>query len=303
MKTHLNSALFVWFICFVTAPAAQEFDEAWILYEKGHIEYAKREYGEALRLFKVALEKAGIFPEAEVAIGDVFWQSGEATLAEEQYWKAYELRNSFYIQEDKYIVLYKLAYLYRAIEKYKKMEETFLLILDDDPYYADSAKSNIRYVILDMYFETGFDHLTRLYRFTESSSLMAVTAYAELGWFYYRTGRYALSITDLLFAILPVISESVNELRRYDPDYEYTSLPDFIEKAFFRDNIRRYLVESQIFENLYYLASSTYASGYPESAVALWRHIAASPYSGKYGSLSERQARAPWIEPYLVPTD
>ena len=44
--------------------------------------YRREEYGEALQQYKNAIASAGIFPEAEMAIGDVYREEGELDLAQ-----------------------------------------------------------------------------------------------------------------------------------------------------------------------------------------------------------------------------
>lgn len=266
---------------------------AWVLYEQGKLQFSRGEYGEALRLFKIAIEEYGDFPEAEVAIGDVFWQSGEFPLAEQQYQKAYNMRALLYVPFDQYTILYKLVHLYKTSEQFKQMEDTLLVIVAGDPQYAQRT---FQHTILETYENSGIDQLLRLYRFDES---FATHAYGELGWFYYRTGRFSPSMLHSLFSIIPRVTESMRELRKYDPDLQFENLEQFLEHAFFRASIATYLFEAEVFKALYYLACSAFASGYPRRAQRLWRSVSNSPHSGRYGDLASRQLVAPWIEPYL----
>ena len=61
----------------VFAQASAGRSEDWILYEQGNAMVAQHEYGKALQLYKEAIAAAGIFPEAEVGIGDIFFEEGE----------------------------------------------------------------------------------------------------------------------------------------------------------------------------------------------------------------------------------
>jgi predicted negative regulator of RcsB-dependent stress response len=63
-------------------------------------------------LYKDAIASSGIFPEAEIGIGDIFLEEGEFSLARDQYEKAYNSRNEFRIADTQCEVLYKLASLY-----------------------------------------------------------------------------------------------------------------------------------------------------------------------------------------------
>ncbi len=272
---------------------------AWILYERGKAELERRdkkELGEAIRFFLQAIDAAGIFPEAEVALGDVYLAEGEIILAEKQYKKAYSLKNSFHIPQDKYLVLYKLAGLYKYHKDYQKMELRLKEILQDQSY-----NTNLQFVrsFMDIYWEKGLDHLFRLYRM--SGVVFSTKAHAELGWFYYKTGKFDKSIKHSLFALNIIVTEAVIELRSFNPLYEYIDLKSFIISAVSRLNIREYLFETDIYRILYYLAAADYAAGHPVHAFGLWKFLAGSDHAGRYIELSQRQLKSPWIEPYINP--
>lgn len=277
----------------------------WILYERGKYELYTKELGKALHLFRKAIEKAGIFPEAELALGDVYFMEGELVLAEQQYKKAYMLKNSFYIPEEEYAVLLKLAYLYEIKKEYKNMEDQLLKILENQPYYANVEYSHFRGSFMDTYAEKGLDHLLKLFRIEKVS--FATKAHTDLGWFYYRTGRFYQSVFHSLLSINIIVSNSITELRKYHPYYEYSKMNSFIHSSFDRENIKEYLLETNIFRVLYYLASASYAIGYPAHAEFIW-NILADPENSTldsirhYGDLSRQQIISPWVESYINPS-
>ena len=87
----------------------QQRPASWLSFEEGNALVSQREFGKALEQYKNAIASAGTFPEAEMAIGDVYREEGELDLARKQYEKAYNMRSSFYIPDSKYDVLYKLT--------------------------------------------------------------------------------------------------------------------------------------------------------------------------------------------------
>ncbi len=285
---------------FLFSQDSTERTPAWILYERGKAELERKnrkEPGKALQLFRQAIDRAGIFPEAEVALGDVYFFEREFILAEEQYKKAYKLRNSFDIPEEKYVVLQKLAGLYELNSQYKQMEDVLLKILADHPVYNDKSYQSFRGSFVGSFFYRGLNNHLRLYRLEKAG--FALKAHAKLGWLFYRTGRFNQSIIQSLYALNIMVSESIAELRPYYPEYEYTTMDAFIAAAFKRQNIADYLFESDFFGVLYYLASANYADGRPGPAFALWEILAAVP-AGRYADLSRRQLKSPWIEPYII---
>jgi len=265
----------------------------WILYERANAMVAQREFGQALQLYKEAVSSAGIFPEAEIGIGNVYFEEGEFDLARAQYEKAYSLRSGFRIAETQYEALYRLADLFQSKEMYREMEDSLLKIEADDKKFSDPESARVRSQIAKNYVEKGIDHTLFLYQFTVP---FAQAAHSRLGWFYYRTGRYDQAIQELLYAVIYGSTEMNGALRNLDIEYQFTTLSDMLDAVPNHKELSGFASTSDFFLNLYYLAASSYAAGYPTHATQIWRMLAASRISGKYAALSARQLKAPWIE-------
>lgn len=288
------------------AQTASSREQAWILYEQGKARQEDRdrpEPGEALYLYRQAIERAGIFPEAEMAIGEIFLREGALALAEEQFKKALENSPAFLIPAQKYLVRYRLADLYELQGRHRDMERELMAIVVDQPQYAERSPRQLTDVIVDTYLLRGLDQVFTLYRMEESA--FATAAHAKLGWMTYRNGRYTPSITHSLFALDIVVTEAVREFRRGGvPDFAYSNLTEFARVAAGRPAVRTYLLESAFSEMLYYLATATHAAGRTMRAREIWRAIAAfdPALAGRYAELSRRQLREPWVDPYLNPS-
>lgn len=287
------------------AQADSSRDQAWVLYEQGRARQEDRdkpEPGEALYLYRQAIERAGIFPEAEMAIGEIFFREGAYALAEEQFKKALATSPAFLIPEQKYLVRYRLADLYELQERYSEMEKQLLAILVDQSQWVQTSPLQLTDVIGQTYLRRGIDQVFTIYRMNDSA--FATAAHAKLGWMTYRAGRFDVSITHSLFALDIVVSEAVREIRRTVPDFEYSTLEKFAATALPRPAVRTYLKESAFSEMLYYLATATHAGGRTQRAREVWSSIAAldPELSGRYAELSRRQLRSPWVDPYLNPS-
>jgi hypothetical protein len=289
--------------------AAQQdrFAEAWLLYEQGKVlleDPRKPEVGEALLKFREAIDRRGAdFPEAEMAIGDVYRSEGAYALAQQQYEKAYSERAGFDTPDRKYEVLYKLADLFKVQDRYYDMERQLNTILESQPYYSEASLPRLQDAFLQTFEAKGLDQVLRLYRMEKVS--FALQAHAELGWFYYRTGRFdPQSILHSLFALDIAVTESMLELRRINPEYVYSTLEDFLAQAALRDNVRQFLQDSGFYRTLYYLGAATYAASHPALASSLWKILASvdPAVAGEYPLLARRQLQAPWVEPYLNPS-
>jgi tetratricopeptide (TPR) repeat protein len=271
-------------------------DPAWILFEKGKLAYQKRDYGLAMKYYQEAIQKSAMFPEAEVAIGDIYYLEGEFTLAEMQYEKAYRIKNAFYIPEDKYAVLQKLASLHESQENYRAMEEDLLSILADDAQYSDPKWTQLRAQIEDNFYKKGLDHVLKLYQF---ETYFSILAHGKLGWFYYKTGRIGNAIQHLLFALIAIKSELTQSLRDLDSDYEFETLSDVFRIERGNAEITKYLQSMEAFRCLYYLASSVWSSPYTGRAMEIWKLLSETTQAGEYADLSKKQLKKPWIEPRL----
>ena len=277
--------------------SADSSNQFWLMYEQGNAAATQKEYGKALQLYKSAIDGAGIFPEAEAAIGDIYLEEGEAALAQKQYEKAYNLRKSFYIPEKQYEILYKLANLFELQQQYKQMEDTLNRIIADDRHFQDTANQRIRTQVEKVFMERGLDRVLVLYAFDDTFS---AAAHSKLGWFYYRTGRFSPAVSQLLYSVIYRASELKNALLERDVDYGFTTLQDMLAATEKNADMRSYAASSGFYRDLYYLAGSMFANGFPRHALGLWKALSAVPSAGDYRDLSLRQLKKPFVEPLLT---
>ncbi len=268
---------------------------AWLLYEQGKTWASQGEFGKALQHYKEAILAAGVMPEAEAAIGDVYREEGEFTLAEQQYSRAFNLRNALVIPEAKYDILYRWAALYEDQELYSLMESKLLLIVAEDRW---NTSEQLPVQVERNFVEKGLDHVLALYRF---DSRFAASAHSRLGWFYYRTGRYPQAVRHLLYAVVLNVSEVADFLKQNDPDAVVTSLDGFFSSVLRDRDSRSWLEASSLSSDLYYLSASAWELGHPLRAQAVWKTLSTIKEAGKYADLSKRQLVKPFREPFLEP--
>ena len=268
---------------------------AWLLYEQGKAWASQGEYGKALQFYKDAILAAGVMPEAEAAIGDVYRAEGEFKLAERHYERAYNLKNALGIPAEKYRILSRWAGLYEDQELYRLMESKLLLIIADDRW---SRGEQLPVQVERNYIDKGLDHVLSLYRF---DSGFATSAHSRLGWFYYRTGRYPQAVRHLLYAVILQVSEVDAFLKQNDSDASVTGVESFFASVLRDPEARSWLDSSSIVSDLYYLAAASWELGHPLRARSVWKVLASVKESGKYADLSQRQLVKPFREPFLEP--
>jgi tetratricopeptide (TPR) repeat protein len=281
----------------------------WVLLEEAKALIADRgdpRLGEALQLLRRAIEQAGSFPEAEMAVAEIYFREGALALAEERLDKALQAAEILRVPEDRYQILYRLAEIYEIQDRYHDMEEALLRIVGGQPEFSSSPEAQrFRSAFLAIFLSRGLNQTLRLYRLEGAS--FALQAHAKLGWFYYRTGRFEpVSILHSLAALDIVITESVKELRQVNPSFEFRSLGEYLDAAVKRENIRSYLSESGLFGIAYHLGAAAYPAGHRSRAREIWRLLADLKLDrgllGNYGELSRRQLQAPWVDPFINPS-
>ncbi len=280
--------------------AAQSFTEspAWLSYEQGKELYDTRQFGKALQAFKDAVSKAGIFPEAEMSIGDIYREEGEFALALRQYEKAYNLRNALTIPSTKTDILYRIATLYEDQELYNQMETRLLAVLQDEATFSGPQSALLKDQVEKNYVNNGFDRVLTLYRF---DSAFAATAHEKLGWLYYRTGRYPQAIQHLLYAVIIRGTEVDTFLKTRDSEFAFASLKALLDAIVSNRDVSSFIQSTPFFSDLYYLASATNTIGRPQLAAGVWTQLAALKEAGDYAVLSARQLRKPFVGPLLRP--
>jgi tetratricopeptide (TPR) repeat protein len=277
-------------------PAAASRPPGWLLFEQGKAWADEGEYGKALQSFKDAILEAGVMPEADAAIADIYRAEGEFQLADRHFTRAYNLRNALMVPSEKYAILLSWAGLYEDQELYSQMEAKLLLVVADDRW---SRSEQLVIQVERNYVDKGLDHVLSLYRF---DSGFATEAHSRLGWFYYRTGRFPQAVRHLLYAVVLQVSEVAEYLKGRDPDAVVSGLGDFFEDISVDRDLRAWLAASSLCQDLYYLSAAAWELGHPTRARDVWKLLADLEEAGKYAGLSSRQLAAPFREPFLAPT-
>lgn len=299
-NSKLLSTIFLLFCLLIISLQAQEqiadSDNvpAWILVEHGKKAFRENEFGTALRYFREAIEKEGVFPEAEYRIGNVFEKEQELALAVKQYEKALSMQNALYIPAERYAILYNLAFVYEKTDKYKQYEETLLQITADDTLFSAPENKTFRSALYNNLVENGLDKLLILYRLESDFSLEALKL---LGVYYYNSGRYNKATHHFLFPLITVFSNCIDELRKKDPDYEFEETGECLRLIMREKRLRNYVEKTELFKIMYYLAASLFAEGYLQRADALWRFVVDWSMTESWRNRAEAQLSQPYIEP------
>ncbi|MDX9959574.1 MAG: hypothetical protein RBT68_14130, partial [Spirochaetia bacterium] len=208
------------------------------------------------------------YPEAEYWKGRVFMVEGELGLAEFQFRRADEWRESLENPGERSTILYSLLDLYEARGDMVAWEETIRILraddqVEQDPFLREAMISTLR--------NPGFDRFMLLYRIEPTGSLDANRRWSE---FLLERGRINADLYAAV-AVNMVLTRAISMLKVRDPAYVWAGLDDFLAKAYLRSQVVTYLQEHDLNRMLLVLADALYVSSARQNALTLWRFVSA----------------------------
>ncbi|HUX13784.1 MAG TPA: hypothetical protein VMW87_12205 [Spirochaetia bacterium] len=271
---------------------------SWVYYQEGQKLFDEGEFGKALVSYRRALETQPEkkFPEAEMGIGMVFAREGETKLAVDHLSRAIAQRQLFYIPQDYYTALYELAGIYKLQQNYRDYENMLVSIVEDDERFSNPDLAMSRPAYRNTLEQDGLDKLVLLYRLPDDFSL---TAHLDLGIFYVSTGKYSDAADNLLFSTLKIISEAISAYLQIEPDFEFSTMNDFLNRARGIPEIENYLTTRQLYQSLYFLAAAIYGQNFTERARAVWQLVASRSEAGAWQGRARARVLHPRLEPQL----
>jgi len=277
---------------------AQEADTdippAWLLIEQGKEAYEMRDFGRAFRLFREALDRRQPLPEAHMWLAVLYEEEGEYELAERHYLEALSDERELYILEDAQLIRYRLSSIYEISRQYGKYESMLREITDSDELTIE--KIALRNAMIRNLKESGIDKVVELYRLDIP---MYRKAYADLGIFYYRTGRYGESVENLTLAVLDTFSSCIEDFIDHDPSFEFEGVFPFLQLCMEDARTAGFLERSDFFEYIYYLGCALYADGELLHAREIWELVTSYAPDGQWSRRASEQLRHPYIEPII----
>jgi tetratricopeptide (TPR) repeat protein len=295
-KKSAAAAAFIFLFCLVPG-FAQEGPvlPEWFFYQKGLEAFRGDNPGEAMRQLKNLEEAYGESADSLHLRARIYEQEGEVDLAEKYYLSALE-KGGFGIPDDKYAVSYRLANLYYQRKNYKKYGDVLLSIAGEQSLFVQPRYARMRDAYISTLLTQGFDALAVLYRIPFD---FAQEAHRDLGVFYCRTGRETQALLHLAFANLAVASTLADEIKRLDPDYAFTTLNDAMERIARRAELKDFLLRSDFYRSLYFMAAVLYAQGAGQEARRIWE-LVAKYGAGVWRTQSRNQLIAPKAEPLIT---
>jgi len=244
------------FLCaFAGAQPAPEPDQlpSWVLFGLGQKAYEQKRFGEATVYFRRAVDRKGIYPEAEAALAKIADQGEGLALQEVQLQKALDERGLLLVPDDRFSLLYALADLRlradkgTSVEKGEAALETWREILKDDAAYraveetggldgyynalmAQASVVNLKTAQGPSLTENmvGMNRLLYLYRHPLGFSLRAHQEIAALS---VTNKAYKKAIGHSLFALVGIFSTVIDQVKLLHPDYVFRTLDELFADA------------------------------------------------------------------------
>ncbi len=203
--------------------------------------------------FRQAVDRRGIYPEAEAALAQIAGQGEGLALQEVQLQKALDERGLLQVPDDRYALLYALADLRlrsdtgTSVEKGEAALETWREILQDDTAFRAIDESGG----LDGYFRAlmakpsivnlktatgpsitqnlvGLNKLLYLYRHPLGFSLRA---HQEIAGLSVTNKAYKIAVGHSLFALVGIFSTVIDQVKVVHPDYVFRTLDELFSNS------------------------------------------------------------------------
>lgn len=268
----------------------EEYKPLWLRLDDAIQLVESGESGEAVYAFRSILEDIPGNPESEMWLGLIFYKENEYQLAINHLELALEHKRQLVILEDQYRILYRLADIHLKTGDSASYVDSLSRVIEFSGEKIQNT--NLKNAMLNVLKKKGYDKYIELYRPEKKISLKA---YALLGKYYFKKANWEIAIEYLLQSTASIITSSIEELKRMEPDYKFLiddstdkSLVNIFDLANNTTIIKDYFKNNSFYELFYYLGKSLINSGYTEKGSYILERIYIRPETGKWGVLSRK---------------
>jgi hypothetical protein len=221
--------------------------------------------GDSLSALRREVGYLGSYPEAEFAIGRTYLAEGELRLAELQFRRACDMKESLELPDDRFGMLEALAGVQKTKSDLKSYELTLREIADasdlftsKDEYYRGSMERTLG--------ERGFDKFMSMYKVEQA---FPVKSFSSLGELYLKDGR-RIAVVYLAAAVNATLTRAIAETRIDEPGYAFSSLSELLSRILADRDMSVFATDMNLWKDLKLLGDALSASGYRETAREIW---------------------------------
>jgi tetratricopeptide (TPR) repeat protein len=282
--------------------ARQKHSQAAAALDELYYRIPKESFGNSANNVLGELDRLKAYPEAEYWLGETYYAEGELSLALSQYKKALAAWDRLETPAFASEILYKSAEAHRHRQEYQEMEKRLLEVLNGsdtpngaprDSLWAGGNQQFTRSSMARIMENDGIGRFLTLYRYDNTR---VEKAHRLLGFYCYASNRHILAAEHLRFAFLIQNTILINEIKKRNYDFTFTTLDDITAAVKGRPDIAGWMDEIKYYRTVYYLASSLFASGKIARARELWTFLANSAEAGEWRGRSQTQLQSPYTD-------
>jgi tetratricopeptide (TPR) repeat protein len=236
------------------------------------------------------------YPEAEYWIGETYLVEGELSLAQSQFQKALDLKETLAHPGFAVDLSYKIAAILRTRQEYNEMERVLVSILGTDSLWSGTGAGNATFEkqsLTRTLENNGINRFLTLYRYRSNET---IEAHRLLGSYYYTSGRHSRAQEHFMFAFLVQNTVIIDEIIRNRYDFTFTTLEALAPEISRYPVLADYAEKNDYYKTAYYLAASLYGNGKTAAAREIWNFLLIQNRAGEWQSRSLAQIRSPHVE-------
>lgn len=206
-------------------------EDALLIIHEVLLKYSSADLHDSITQLKEKIALFNEYPEADFLLGRLYTLEGEYAIADSYLLNAWRNCGILDIPNEKYDILYQMAYLAKLQKDNEKYEKNLLLIVADDNYVGSDGSdgSFIRAVKQSLQSETmTIDKLFMLYR---SKAYTSLDAYYQLAYYYAENDQNEKALTMSTLAALASFTRMHEALKERDMEYSYTTFLSYLEKT------------------------------------------------------------------------
>ncbi len=300
--------LFVWILIAQPIMSQQVERPLWVQMEQGIARYDEGRLGDALKTFRLVVERDSSYANAHMWIGHVLAAEGEFEAARRKYEDAIAEGRNFFPRSERIEAYYSLAEVSMSLGDHESTR-TYLERVFNEGREEEFPPSR-RQAIVNKFIAEGPDKTLELYRLNDKAVRRAYQLYGELE---LREGKYAGALEHLLFSTMTSLSLAIESRMSDDPEYLFIQTemnPAYRnEERFYTANTARLLIEAMnnrrlrtyfesigLYRQLFLLGAAMLGIDEPEKAEKIWLLVTDNRSAGIWFEFAQRQIGNPDLE-------
>lgn len=230
-------------------------------------------FNNSVKELKKYIQDLRTYPEADYLLGKIYVIEGEYKLADKYYTNAWKAAHLLDIPNQKYSILYDMAYLSKVTSNDDEFEKTLLLIVSEDGTYIKNGTLSpfVKSVTQSIRKGMSMDKFFMLYRV---DSVNYQSAYLQLAEFYYQRGKIDQAMAVSSLGVLSAFTTIYQAIKDYDIDYKYSSFDTYLKIIGSYSNILEWSAKNEVWRGFYYFAKIIESYGQKELARSLLQSLA-----------------------------